>query len=34
MCFGDDGLGRITFGDNNTSSLDQGKTPFNIRPLQ
>jgi hypothetical protein len=33
MCFGDDGLGRITFGDN-TSSLDQGKTPFNIRPLQ
>jgi hypothetical protein len=32
MCFGDDGLGRITFGDN-TSSLDQGKTPFNIRPL-
>ncbi|CAJ2646664.1 unnamed protein product [Trifolium pratense] len=32
MCFGDDGLGRITFGDNTTSSLDQGKTPFNIRP--
>lgn len=31
MCFAADGLGRITFGDNN-SSLDQGKTPFNIRP--
>ncbi|XP_027360318.1 aspartyl protease family protein 1-like isoform X2 [Abrus precatorius] len=31
MCFGFDGLGRITFGDN--SSLDQGKTPFNLRPL-
>jgi len=33
MCFAADGLGRITFGDNN-SSLDQGKTPFNIRPSQ
>ncbi|CAI8588543.1 unnamed protein product [Vicia faba] len=32
MCFGDDGYGRITFGDNNNSP-DQGKTPFNIRPL-
>ncbi|XP_061367723.1 aspartyl protease family protein 1-like [Gastrolobium bilobum] len=31
MCFGSDGLGRITFGDN--SSLDQGKTPFNLRAL-
>lgn len=31
MCFGPDGLGRITFGDN--SSMDQGKTPFNLRPL-
>ncbi|WVZ11624.1 hypothetical protein V8G54_016154 [Vigna mungo] len=29
MCFGPDGLGRITFGDN--SSLVQGKTPFNLR---
>ncbi|ESW29866.1 hypothetical protein PHAVU_002G105200 [Phaseolus vulgaris] len=29
MCFGLDGLGRITFGDN--SSLVQGKTPFNLR---
>ncbi|QCD91148.1 aspartyl protease family protein 1-like [Vigna unguiculata] len=29
MCFGADGLGRITFGDN--SSLVQGKTPFNLR---
>ncbi|XP_058777752.1 aspartyl protease family protein 1-like isoform X1 [Vicia villosa] len=32
MCFGDDGYGRITFGDNNNNSLDQGKTPFNIWP--
>ncbi|KHN36002.1 Aspartic proteinase-like protein 1 [Glycine soja] len=32
MCFGSDGLGRITFGDN--SSLVQGKTPFNLRALQ
>ncbi|XP_014631132.1 aspartyl protease family protein 1 isoform X2 [Glycine max] len=31
MCFGSDGLGRITFGDN--SSLVQGKTPFNLRAL-
>ncbi|CAL5197452.1 unnamed protein product [Lathyrus oleraceus] len=29
MCFGSDGSGRITFGD--TGSLDQGKTPFNLR---
>ncbi|KAL2348645.1 hypothetical protein Fmac_002645 [Flemingia macrophylla] len=29
MCFGSDGFGRITFGDN--SSLVQGKTPFNLR---
>ncbi|XP_047166685.1 aspartyl protease family protein 1-like [Vigna umbellata] len=29
MCFGPDGLGRITFGDN--SSFVQGKTPFNLR---
>ncbi|CAJ1930518.1 unnamed protein product [Sphenostylis stenocarpa] len=29
MCFGPDGLGRITFGDN--SSLVQGKTLFNLR---
>ncbi|XP_019422081.1 PREDICTED: aspartyl protease family protein 1-like [Lupinus angustifolius] len=28
MCFGSDGYGRITFGDN--GSLDQGKTPFNL----
>ncbi|KAI5438697.1 aspartyl protease family protein 1 isoform X2 [Lathyrus oleraceus] len=36
MCFGEHGYGRITFGDNNSNdnnSLDQGKTPFNIRPL-
>ncbi|KAJ1403904.1 Xylanase inhibitor, C-terminal [Sesbania bispinosa] len=31
MCFGLDGSGRITFGDD--SSLVQGKTPFNLRPL-
>lgn len=31
MCFGSDGLGRITFGDN--SSFVQGKTPFNLRAL-
>ncbi|RDX70490.1 Aspartyl protease family protein 1, partial [Mucuna pruriens] len=31
MCFGSDGFGRITFGDN--SSLVQGKTPFNLRAL-
>ncbi|XP_022775453.1 aspartyl protease family protein 1-like [Durio zibethinus] len=29
MCFGHDGVGRITFGDNGSS--DQGETPFNIR---
>lgn len=32
MCFGSDGSGRITFGD--TGSLDQGKTPFNLRESQ
>ncbi|CAN1757715.1 Aspartyl protease family protein 1 [Linum perenne] len=31
MCFGDDGLGRINFGD--TGSSDQGETPFNLRRL-
>ncbi|XP_027345678.1 aspartyl protease family protein 1-like [Abrus precatorius] len=31
MCFGPDGSGRITFGD--SGSQDQGKTPFNLRPL-
>ncbi|KAK7406859.1 hypothetical protein VNO78_08493 [Psophocarpus tetragonolobus] len=31
MCFGGDGIGRITFGDN--SSFVQGKTPFNLRAL-
>ncbi|GLT74144.1 hypothetical protein SLA2020_459580 [Shorea laevis] len=29
MCFGADGIGRISFGDKGSS--DQGKTPFNIR---
>lgn len=29
MCFGPDGIGRITFGD--TGSSDQGETPFNLR---
>lgn len=29
MCFGDDGTGRITFGDKGSS--DQGETPFNLR---
>ncbi|OMO55756.1 Peptidase A1 [Corchorus capsularis] len=29
MCFGSDGVGRITFGDKGTS--DQGETPFNLR---
>ncbi|CAL0331935.1 unnamed protein product [Lupinus luteus] len=28
MCFGSDGSGRITFGDN--GNLDQGKTPLNL----
>lgn len=31
MCFGPDGIGRITFGDKGSS--DQGETPFNIRRL-
>ncbi|XP_074308566.1 aspartyl protease family protein 1 isoform X2 [Silene latifolia] len=31
MCFGDDGTGRITFGDQGSS--DQSKTPFIIRQL-
>ncbi|XVF59835.1 hypothetical protein PTKIN_Ptkin07bG0307400 [Pterospermum kingtungense] len=29
MCFGNDGLGRISFGDKGSS--DQGETPFNLR---
>ncbi|GMI86336.1 hypothetical protein like AT2G17760 [Hibiscus trionum] len=29
LCFGYDGVGRITFGD--TGSSDQGETPFNLR---
>ncbi|XP_022739550.1 aspartyl protease family protein 1-like [Durio zibethinus] len=29
MCFGNDGVGRITFGDSGSS--DQGETPFNLR---
>ncbi|XP_021300672.1 aspartyl protease family protein 1-like isoform X2 [Herrania umbratica] len=29
MCFGHDGIGRITFGDRGSS--DQGETPFNLR---
>ncbi|XVF59833.1 hypothetical protein PTKIN_Ptkin07bG0307200 [Pterospermum kingtungense] len=29
MCFGNDGIGRISFGDKGSS--DQGETPFNIR---
>ncbi|XVF15967.1 hypothetical protein REPUB_Repub09cG0201500 [Reevesia pubescens] len=29
MCFGNDGVGRITFGD--TGSSDQGETPFYLR---
>ncbi|CAI0461381.1 unnamed protein product [Linum tenue] len=32
MCFGEDGLGRISFGDSGGSS-DQGETPFNLRSL-
>ena len=32
MCFGDDGVGRITFGD--TGKPDQRKTPFNVDKLQ
>ncbi|XP_010680395.2 aspartyl protease family protein 1 [Beta vulgaris subsp. vulgaris] len=31
MCFGDDGLGRITFGDKGSS--DQSETSFNLRKL-
>ncbi|KAI4314717.1 hypothetical protein L6164_027597 [Bauhinia variegata] len=31
MCFGSDGVGRISFGDNGSS--DQGKTQFNVRAL-
>lgn len=31
MCFGDDGTGRITFGDKGSS--DQGETPFNLKQL-
>ena len=32
MCFGRDGIGRISFGDK--GSPDQEETPFNINPLQ
>lgn len=32
MCFGRDGIGRITFGDNGT--LDQDETPFFLQKLQ
>lgn len=31
MCFGHDGIGRISFGDK--GSLDQEMTPFNVNPL-
>uniref|UniRef100_A0A7C8YDI2 Peptidase A1 domain-containing protein n=1 Tax=Opuntia streptacantha TaxID=393608 RepID=A0A7C8YDI2_OPUST len=31
MCFGDDGIGRIVFGDQGSS--DQGETPFHLRQL-
>lgn len=31
MCFGDDGTGRIVFGDQGSS--DQGETPFHLRQL-
>ncbi|CAN0918854.1 Aspartyl protease family protein 1 [Linum grandiflorum] len=31
MCFGDDGMGRISFGD--TGNSNQGETPFNLRRL-
>ncbi|KAF5462945.1 hypothetical protein F2P56_018907 [Juglans regia] len=31
LCFGRDGVGRISFGNNGSS--DQGETPFNIRQL-
>lgn len=32
MCFGPDGLGRISFGDK--GSTGQGETPFNLRQSQ
>ncbi|KAI5418748.1 hypothetical protein KIW84_043101 [Lathyrus oleraceus] len=32
MCFGRDGVGRISFGDK--GSLDQNETPFNMNPSQ
>lgn len=32
MCFGRDGIGRISFGDK--GSADQGETPFNLNPFQ
>ncbi|KAA8547544.1 hypothetical protein F0562_003973 [Nyssa sinensis] len=32
MCFGPDGIGRISFGDRGTS--DQGETPFNLNSLR
>ncbi|KAK1304570.1 Aspartic proteinase-like protein 1 [Acorus calamus] len=32
MCFGKDGVGRISFGDKGSS--DQGETPFNVNQLQ
>lgn len=32
MCFGRDGIGRISFGDN--GSPDQEETPFNVNPSQ
>lgn len=32
MCFGHDGIGRISFGD--MGSPDQEETPFNLNPLQ
>ncbi|EHA8592155.1 putative Aspartyl protease family protein 1 [Cocos nucifera] len=32
MCFGHDGIGRISFGDN--GSPDQEETPFNLNQLQ
>lgn len=32
MCFGQDGVGRIRFGDNGTA--DQSETPFNLRQSQ
>lgn len=32
MCFGDDGVGRINFGDK--GSPEQEETPFNVNQLQ